>query len=115
LREIEKQRAVLSRARPETERGKILALELGLAARMATQSCRFMLWQQALDSGNASKAKSLARTGIKELISLERDFKAYWPLRNKASSRNCSPFLRWRMNDYRKGVLPMQPQQKQAG
>jgi hypothetical protein len=115
LREIEKQRAVLSRARPETERGKILALELDLAARMAAQSCRFMLWQQALASRNDSKAKSMAKTGIKELAGLDRDFKNYWPLRNKASTKNCSPFLRWRMEDYRKGILPVRPERKQAG
>jgi hexosaminidase len=108
LKEIETQRAILSRARPETEPGKVLALELDLAARMAAQSCKFMLWQQALASGNDSKAKYLAKTGIEELTALERDFKNYWPLRNKASTKNCSPFSRWRMKDYRKGVLPAQ-------
>ena len=46
LKEIEKQRAILKQAaRPKA---KILALELDLAARMAAQSCKFMLWQQAV-------------------------------------------------------------------
>jgi hexosaminidase len=109
LKEIETQRSVLSRARPETKSGKVLVLELDLAARMAAQSCRFMLWQHALASGKNSRAKYLAKAGIKELAALERDFKNYWPLRNKASTKNCSPFLRWRMRDYHNGVLPAQP------
>jgi hexosaminidase len=109
LKEIETQRSVLSRSKPETEPGKVLALELDLAARMAAQSCKFMLWQHALVSGKDSTAKDLAKIGIKELAELERDFESYWPLRNKASTKNCSPFLRWRMKDYRDGVLPAQP------
>jgi hexosaminidase len=106
LKEIETQRSVLSRARPETKSGKVLVLELDLATRMAAQSCRFMLWQHALASGKNSRAKYLAKAGIKELAALGRDFKNYWPLRNKASTKNCSPFLRWRMRDYHNGVLP---------
>jgi hypothetical protein len=47
-------------------------------------------------------AKLLARTGIAELKKLEKNFNALWPLRNKATPRHCSAFLRWRMDDYQK-------------
>jgi hypothetical protein len=68
---------------------------------MAAQSCQFMLWQQAVAAGNKLAAKRLARTGISELKKLKKDFNALWPLRNKATPKHCSAFLRWRMDDYR--------------
>jgi hypothetical protein len=106
LKEIEKQRALLKMGRrhavpPKT---KILMLELNLAARMAAQSCQFMLWQQARAAGENSKARHWARTGIRELQKLEKDFNAYWPLRNKATPQHCAAFLKWRIRDYRKLV-----------
>jgi hexosaminidase len=106
LKEIEKQRALLKMGRRHTvpPKAKILALELDLAARMAAQSCQFMLWQQARAAGKNSEAKRLARTGIRELRKLEKDFNAYWPLRNKATPKHCSAFLRWRIQDYRKSL-----------
>ena len=63
-----------------------------------------MLWQQAVAAGKISEAKRLARSGISELKKLEKDFNAFWPLRNKATPKHCSPFLRWRMEDYRRGI-----------
>ena len=104
LKEIEKQRAVLHRAKPLSKAGNVLLHELDLAARMAAQSCQFMLWQQARAAGNNSEAKRLARTGIRELRKLEKDFNAYWPLRNKATPQHCSAFIRWRINDYRRSL-----------
>jgi hypothetical protein len=112
LKEIEKQRAIIRNAglRPGEHGIKIKtrrvgdrrsALELDLAARMAAQSCQFMLWQQAVAAGNKSAAQRLARTGIRELQKLEKDFNALWPVRNKATPKHCSAFLRWRMDDYR--------------
>ena len=115
LKEIEKQRAVLNSGRARcphrAENGglgtarptqsKILVRELDLAARMAAQSCQFMLWQQARAAGKNSEAKRLARAGIRELRKLEKDFKACWPLRNKATPQHCSAFLKWRIRDYR--------------
>lgn len=98
LAEIEKQRAVLHRAE-----NSMLTEELDLAARMAAQSCKFMLWQQAVTAKKTDKAKGLAQQGIRELEKLERDFNAHWPLRNKATTKHCSPFLKWRMEDYRRG------------
>ena len=101
LREIKSQRKILARAKPKSAPGKILALELDLAARMAAQSCHFMLWQQAVAAGKNLEAKQLAQTGIRELQKLERDFNTHWPLRNKATPKHCSAFLRWRSDGYR--------------
>ncbi|HEY5504767.1 MAG TPA: hypothetical protein VIK28_06385, partial [Sedimentisphaerales bacterium] len=100
LKEIEKQRAVLRRAKPSSKAGNVLLHELDLAARMAAESCRFMLWQQARAAGKNSEAKRLAQTGIHELRKLEKDFNAYWPTRNKATPQHCSAFLKWRIRDY---------------
>ena len=102
LKEIEKQRALLKMGRQHAfaSKAKILALELDLAARMAAQSCQFMLWQQARAAGKVSEVKRLARTGIRELRKLEKDFNAYWPLRNKSTPQHCSAFLKWRIRDY---------------
>ncbi len=100
LKEIEKQCAVLRRAKPSSKAGNVLLHELDLAARMAAQSCHFMLWQQAQAAGENSEAKRLARAGIRELQKLEKDFNAYWPARNKATPQHCSAFLRWRIRDY---------------
>ncbi len=105
LKEIQQQRAKLNlRLSPITiPRTKILVTELQLAARMAEQSCQFMLWQKAVAAKNNPEANQLARTGIRELRQLEDDFKAYWPLRNKATTKHCSPFLKWRLADYLRG------------
>jgi hypothetical protein len=102
LSEIEMQRKILARAKPKSESGKNLARELDLAARMAAQSCQFMLWQQAVAAGNKSAAKVLAQRCIRELRQLEKDFIAYWPLRNKATPKHCSPFLKWRIQELNK-------------
>ena len=115
LKEIERQRAVLRSAghRPGRKMsglsmrragGRRSALELDLAARMAAQSCHFILWQQAAAAANKSAAQLLARAGIRELHKLEKDFNALWPLRNKATPKHSAAFLRWRMEDYRKCV-----------
>jgi hypothetical protein len=100
LRAIEKQRETLARAKPGSDSGKILARELDLAARMAAESCHFMLWQQAVVAAKTTVARKMAQRGITALQKLEEDFKAYWPLRNKATTKHCSPFLQWRINDY---------------
>jgi hypothetical protein len=100
LSEIQKQRAIMRQAKPKSDSGIILAVELDLAARMAEQSCQFMRWQQAVAAGKNSEAKALAQQGVRELRKLERDFDACWPLRNKATTQHCSPFLQWRIRDY---------------
>jgi len=100
LKEIRQQRAALKRANPYSCSGKLLAGELDLAARMAEQSCQFMLWQQAARKGKNTAAKQMAKRGIKELRELEKDFSAGWPLRNKGTPKHCSPFLKWRIQDY---------------
>ena len=100
LNEIGKQRTILARTKPKSDSGKILACELDLAARMAGQSCKFMLWQQTVANGKSSAAKRLAQQGVRELRKLEKDFNSYWPRRNKATPKHCSPFLKWRIEDY---------------
>jgi hexosaminidase len=104
LKEIERQRAKLNLERRHTvlPNSKILALELDLAARIAAQSCKFMLWQKAKAAGKTSQTKKLAKIQIRELRKLEKDFNAYWPLRNKATTKHCSSFLQWRIEELRK-------------
>ncbi len=115
LAKVQKQRTLLNGARPTTPSGQVLKTELDLAARMAAQSCRIMLWQQALAAKKLTEARRQARAGIADLRAIERDFKAYWPGRNKATSAQCSPFLRWRMKDYRRGVLHFPPEVARKG
>ncbi|MEI8288412.1 MAG: family 20 glycosylhydrolase [Verrucomicrobiota bacterium] len=100
LRVIEGQRKVLSRVKIKSGSAMVLTQELDLAARMAAQSCKFMLWQQAVAARNKIFASRLKHQGIKELRKLEADFNRYWPLRNKATPRHCSNFLQWRIEDY---------------
>jgi len=76
---------------------------------MAAQSCKIMLWQQALAAGKSSTVKRLAVSGIRELRELDSDFRSYWPLRNKGTTEKCSPWLRWRIDDYRRGILHFPP------
>ena len=104
LKEIEKQRSLLKRARPNSAAGKILLNELDLAARMAAASCRFMLWQKAIAAKKHVEAKKLAQQGVRELSKLEKDFRIYWPMRNKATPKHCAPFLKWRLADYRRNA-----------
>ncbi len=109
LAEVEEQRRVLRAARPATSAGGILLEELDLAARMAVQSCRIMLWQQALASGKSSRARQMARQGVKSLQDLDSAFREYWPKRNNATPEKCSAFLQWRIADYRRGKLHFPP------
>jgi hexosaminidase len=110
LAEVAKQRADLLRGRPLTKAGRILQRELDLATRMAMQSCKIMLWQQALASGRTAQARRMAGLGIAELRKLERDFNRYWPTRNQGTPAKCAAFLRWRMEDYRSSVLHFPPE-----
>jgi hexosaminidase len=110
LAEVEKQRAILARAKPTSRVGEVLKLEIDLAARMAAESCRIMLWQQALAAEDIREAKRLAQNGLAALRNLDRDFNAYWPMRNKATTAKCSPFLKWRMEDYQHGKLHFPPE-----
>jgi len=101
LAEVERGRAAMRGARPAALVGEFLKLELDLAARMAAQSCKFMLWQQTLAAGKKVRARQMARAGIRELREIDADFQACWPLRNKGTTEKCSPFLGWRIDDYR--------------
>jgi hypothetical protein len=64
-----------------------------------------MLWQQALAAGKTSTARRIARRRIKQLQDLDRDFRSYWPLRNKGTTAKCSAFFQWRIDDFRRGKL----------
>ena len=110
LEEVEEHRAQLHRARSIHPARTMLTLELDHAARMAAQSCKIMLWQQAIAAGKTSRAKQMARTGIRELRELDRDFRAYWPVRNKGTTAKCSSFLQWRIEDYKRGILHFPPE-----
>ena len=103
-RHLKKQISTLKRAGHDSRisrRGKVLVRELEFAARMAEQSCHFMLWQQRVARGETSRARKLAKAGVVELEQLENEFDAYWPRRNKGTTKHCSPFLKWRIADYR--------------
>ena len=110
LDEVKEQLAALSRGKPETTQGKLLQTELELAARMAMRSCQHMLWQKALAAHSLRPAKRIAKVEITELRRLQREFNAYWPSRNKATTAKCSPFLQWRIDDYRRGKLHFPPE-----
>lgn len=109
LAEVEKQRTVLAKTKSTTKAGLILKIELDLAARMAAESCRIMLWQQALAAGKTKEAKRIARDGIKALQQIENTYNACWPWRNKATPAKSTPFLKWRMEDYRRSKLHFPP------
>ena len=115
LREIQRQRNVLRLHKASTPSGRLLASELDLAARMATESGRILLWQQALAGGRRSTAKEMAKTAIESLRKLESDFNAFWPSRNKATPARCSPFFQWRIADYLCGKLHFSREVAQKG
>jgi len=104
LKEIEKQRAILLKTKTSSLSGKTLVRELDLAARMAVQSCKFMLWQQAASAGRSTEAKKMSAVATRELKSLQKDFNTFWPTRNKATPKHCPEFLQWRIDDYRRGL-----------
>ena len=105
LGEIEAQVAKITRAKSGGPKAASLRKELLLAAWMAAESCRYMIWQQAMSREKTARANAIAKRGIKKLQRLERDFLEYWPLRNKATPAKCSSFLRWRIEDYKKRRL----------
>jgi len=110
LAKVEKQRTILAKTKSISKYGVLLKIELDLAARMAAESCRIMLWQQALAARKNKEAKRLARAGIKTLQQIENTYNACWPWRNKATSAKSSPFLKWRMDDYRRSKLHFPPE-----
>ena len=103
--ELESHRRSLAQAQPAHAAGQMFVRVLDLAARMASQSCHYMLWQQTLASGRKAEARQEARRRIAELRGLEREFNAYWPSRNKGTPARCAAFLGWRIEDYRQGRL----------
>ncbi len=111
LAELSQQQATLRGAQPRTTEGRMLQQELEIASRMAFESGKIMLWQQALAAGKNSLARKMAAAGIRQLTGLEKDFNTLWPLRNKGTPAKCSPFFRWRIQDYRAGRLHFSEEQ----
>lgn len=109
LAEVERQLRILTQARPVTGSAQTLRLELSLAARMARESCHYLLWQQALAADHTTAARQAARRGIAELKTLDAEFSGYWPTRNQGTPAQCSGFLGWRVEDYRRGKLHFSP------
>jgi hypothetical protein len=109
LEEVRRQRLRLKKSRPIGAEAEVLVMELDLAARMASKSCEITLWQQGV-AKKSSGSQELARKCIAELKALDADFKAYWPLRNKGTTRKCSAFLQWRINDFQKQKLFYPPE-----
>jgi hypothetical protein len=107
---VESHCKVLASAKPRSASGSLLNAELHTAALMAAESCRIMLWQQALAAGDQRSAKLLAQTGIKALRQIERAYAALWLLRNKTTPLKSSPFLKWRQEDYRRSKLDFPPE-----
>lgn len=97
---VARERLRLNNAKPVTATGRTLAKELDLAAQMAQESCRYLLWQQALANAQARLAQALAAQGIRNLKRLKRDFGKLWPTRNKSTPAHCAEFLDWRIRDY---------------
>jgi hypothetical protein len=97
LAEIKRQQTRLARARPGGPGGRILGRELKLAARLAALSCRYMLWQQAGAAGETTAAKKRAAAMSRELRAWDRAFTVFWPRRNRATPRHCTPFVSWRL------------------
>ncbi|MCU0772475.1 MAG: beta-N-acetylhexosaminidase [Verrucomicrobia bacterium] len=104
---VARERQRLKGSAPRTAAGRILVAELDLAARMAGESCRYLRWQQALAANQPAEARTLAAAGIRSLVRLQRDFVKYWPHRNKGTPAKCTPFLDWRLQDYRMGRLEL--------
>lgn len=115
MEEVEAQQEVLRRARGVSDSAKVLHAELDLASRMAVQSCKIMLWQQALADGRATAARKMAKKGIADLRELEADFTAYWPARNKGVALKHWPMFKWRIDDFRKGILRFAPDVAKIG
>ncbi|HWF18725.1 MAG TPA: beta-N-acetylhexosaminidase, partial [Verrucomicrobiae bacterium] len=110
MEELENQHSLLNCARPASASAKIFVYELELAARMAIQSCKIMLWQQSLAKGRTASSRSMAKKGIAELLELNEEFSLYWPKRNKGIAMRHWPCLKWRIEDYRRGVLHFPPE-----
>ncbi|HMP82993.1 MAG TPA: glycoside hydrolase family 20 zincin-like fold domain-containing protein [Verrucomicrobiota bacterium] len=97
--EIRRQLEILKQSRSVTPGGLLLARELRLAAQMAEFSCGYMLWQQSVKSEHEQSARNQAIELLDALRTMERDYNALWRLRNKATPRHSSAFLKRRRNE----------------
>ena len=111
LKAVTRLKKEISASKPKTASGWTLKSETLFAAEMSAQSCKFMLWQQALAANRKTEARSRSHQGIRELKQLDEDFRRYWPSRNKGTTDKCSMFLRWRIKDYQRQKLAFSPAQ----
>jgi len=109
LAEVEKQRAVLRRARPSTKAAGILRTELDLAARMAAQSCKIMLWSRRLPQGRWPSRCAWPKRAWMSCATLSAISMPTGRRETRAPAK-CSAFIQWRMHDYRGSVLHFPPE-----
>lgn len=111
---VKRARAQLKKAMVQSPVNRVLVDELDLAARMAEESCHYLLWQQALAKARSAAAREMAQAGIQRIAILKRDFRAYWSRRNKGTPSKCATFLDWRLEDYHAGRLHYSPEAAQV-
>jgi hypothetical protein len=108
---VARERARLNEARPASQQAQRWLAEADLAARMAEESCRYLLWQQALVGGRRGEARRMAKTGIRKLKGIRRELTAGWRRNNKGAPSTHAVFLDWRIQDYRNLRLHYTPAQ----
>ena len=104
--EVEAQRAVLrarapANARREDPRARNWTWRRAWRCSRAGSCCGSRRWSAA----EMRRPGDWPRRALRALRELDRDFRRYWPLRNKGTTAKCSTFLRWRMEDYRRGTV----------
>ena len=69
-----------------------------------------MLWQQALAAGKIRRWPNGWPPQESWHCAIGTRIQGLLALRNKATTAKCSPFLQWRINDYRRGKLHFPPE-----
>ena len=110
LEEVERQRAVLRRSRPAHPRRGNPGGGVGPGGAHGGRILPHHALATGSGRGQDAQARRMAAAGIRALRELDRDFRSYWPLRNKGTTAKCSTFLRWRMEDYRHGTVYYPPE-----
>ena len=100
LKEIEKQSALLKKA--DTVQGKNPRAGIGFGGAHGRAVMPVHAVAAGAGGGKNFRGKTPGPDGHPRIGKLEKDFNAYWPLRNKATPQHCSAFLKWRIRDYRR-------------
>ena len=101
LKEIEKQRKILAARKTKIRFRKNSGARTGFGGAHGGA----VLQIHAVAAGRRCGKKFRGKNDWRERAfanckQLKKDFNAYWPLRNKATTKHCSPFLQWRIEDY---------------